>query len=108
MHKNKRKHLRIPVDYEVVFFWEDAAGKVCSARPRARDASDHGMRVHCAEEIAPGIQVYVDVPRKESAVEALVRHCDAERGGFRIGLEFTSTMGQPAAASDHNVDYYEV
>lgn len=107
MHKNKRKHTRVPADYEVVFFWEDGSKKVCTTRPRARDASDSGLRVHSSEAIAPGTQVYVDMPRQESAVEATVRYCAPEQDGYRIGLEFAAPMSKPAAVDEH-LDFYEI
>ncbi len=108
MQKIKRQHFRVPVDYEAVFFWEDAAGQVHTTRPRARDASESGMRVQSAVWIEPGNPVCVDIPPYGSAIEAIVRYCIAENGMYRIGVQFASGSRQTASEAEQGIDYYEV
>jgi len=108
MPKTKRQHNRVAVDYEVVFYWEDATGQVHSARPRARDTSNSGMRVESAVPIECGIDVCVEVPHYGVALEASVRYCVPEGNGFRIGVQFTSPNTQPADFGNGDIDYYEV
>jgi DnaJ domain/PilZ domain len=108
--KIKRQHDRVPVDYEVVFLWEDAAGEVHNTRPQACDASDSGMRVESPVSIESGTQVCVDVPRYGSVIEAVVRYCVPGDAAFRIGVQFFSSTGshQSPHAVGTELDYYEV
>lgn len=110
MQQTKRQHERITVDYEVVFLWEDANGQVHNTRPRARDASDSGMRVESALPIERGTQLCVDLPRYGSVVEAVVRYCVADGAGFRIGIEFSGATESQKSPYKVNteMDYYEV
>ncbi len=108
MHRNKRKHLRLPVDYEVVFFWEDGDRKVCSTRPKALDISDQGLRVHSSEQIEPGTHICIELPRKEAPVEAIVKYCTPEGDGFRIGIGFKTPANQASAPVDAGMDFYEI
>src|SRR5579863_1939832 len=88
MGRNKRRHNRVSVDYEVVFFWEDAQGQVHTTRPRVRDASDAGMRVESTVPIEIGTSVCVDIPRQGSVMEAVVRYSAPQGAAFQVGLEF--------------------
>jgi hypothetical protein len=110
MGKTNRKHNRVPVDYDVVFYWEDTSGRVHNARPRAIDLSESGIRVECSVPIEKGTQLCVDAPRRGSAQEGVVRYCTREGSIFRIGVEFVlSDPGQPQSKSGRGeVDYYEV
>ena len=108
MSKTKRQHRRVPVDYEVVFFWEDASGQVHTIRPRAGDSSDSGMRVESAVPIEIGTQVCVDVPGSGSAIEAVVRYCVPKGAVFRIGIQFISESQQSRPAAGAAMDYYEI
>jgi hypothetical protein len=108
MSKTKRQHQRALVDYEVVFYWEDASGQVHTTRPRARDASDSGMRVESTIPIESGTQLCVEVPRSRSAVEAVVRYCVANGAVFRIGVQFSSASHESPHADGAETDYYEV
>jgi curved DNA-binding protein CbpA len=108
----QRQHDRVPVDYEVVFLWEDTTGQVHNTRPRARDASDSGMRVESPVFIESGTQVCVDVPRYGSVIEAVVRYCVPDDRAFRIGMQFFSSASggseQSAHPADSELDYYEI
>lgn len=108
MQHKKRKHERTPVNYEVVFYWEDAAGQVHSIRPRAHDASDGGMCVESSMPIEIGTEVCVEAPTYGSALLASVRYCVKGGAGFRIGIEFTSGAHRPSAEMDSGADYYEI
>jgi hypothetical protein len=104
MQKIKRQHDRVPVDYEVAFYWEDAAGQVYTTRPRARDASPSGMCVESTVPIESGTEVCVDIPDHGSASEAVVRYCVRDNAVFRIGVQFLSGSHR----SGPEMDYYEV
>lgn len=108
MQRTKREHYRMPVDYQVVVYWEDDAGKVSTARPRARDISEAGMRIECPVRIEPGTRVCMEVPRYSSPIEASVRYCVPGGSGFRIGLEFTAATRQSMQPVAGEVDFYEV
>jgi curved DNA-binding protein len=110
MPKTKRKSDRVPVDYGVVFYWEDAAGQVHIARPRARDASESGMRVESTESIESGTQVCADIPSYGSVIEAVVRYCIADGELFRIGVQFSSASESNASQDTvkAELDYYEI
>jgi len=90
MPKIDRQHHRVSVDYEVVFYWEDAASQVQTARAQARDGSASGMRVESNVAIERGTQVCIDVPRCGYAIEAVVRYCVPDGAAFRIGVQFSS------------------
>jgi len=107
MHKEERQRYRVPVDYEVVAYWE-AGGQVYTTRPRVRDASDDGLRLESAVPIDFGIQVCLDLPNSPSACEAVVRYCLPEAGGYRIGVQFSSASPHSRPASQVEADYYEV
>src|SRR6185369_5782417 len=98
MHKEERQRYRVPVDYEVVAYWE-AGGQVYTTRPRVRDASDDGLRLESAVPIDFGIQVCLDLPNSPSACEAVVRYCLPEAGGYRIGVQFSSASPHSRPAS---------
>ena len=108
--ETKRQHDRVPVDYGVVFYWEDATGKVHTARPRARDASASGMRVESAVAIERGTQVCADIPSYGSVMEAVVRYCVPDGAVFRIGVQFSiqSDTRQSQDAMRAELDYYEI
>jgi DnaJ-domain-containing protein 1 len=108
LQQNKRQHYRVPVDYEVVFYWEDALGHVQLTRPQARDVSDTGMRVESEVSIESGTQVCVDTPHGGSALEAVVRYCVPENAYFRIGVQFSSGSHPSAHTTATEIDYYEV
>jgi hypothetical protein len=108
MQQNKRQHYRIPVNFEVVFYWEDAAGQVYSTRPRARDASDFGMNVESSVPIESGTEVCVDAAPYASAVSALVRHCTQTEGGYRIGIQFSSRLERSPNGVHAGMDCYEI
>jgi len=108
MPKTKRKQYRIPVDYEVGFYWEGVSGSVGTTRPRARDVSAGGMRVESCMSIDAGTQVYVNVPRYSNAIEATVCYCQPASQGFRIGVRFSSEMPTLPRAVGALVDHYEV
>jgi len=107
MQKNKRRHQRIPADYEVVFFWEDQHG-VQTARTKSRDASDSGLKVESAVSIQSGTQVCVEIPRYGTAIEGIVRYCNAEGAVFQIGVEFSSESRSSSQPESKEIDYYEV
>jgi len=107
MQKTKRQHQRITVDYQVVFYWEDSTGQVQTLRPRARDASESGMRLESTVPMAIGTQVCMDVPRLGSAIEAVVRYCVQNGELFRIGVQFCSGSHQSNLTSAE-IDYYEI
>ena len=96
MSKMKRRHYRVPVSYEVVFYWEDASGVVYTTRPRARDISNLGLRVESTVAIQPGTHVCLEVPRHDSAIETVVRYCEPEGSAFRVGVEFEKEQQQLA------------
>ena len=108
MPKNKRQHHRIAIDYEVVFYWEDAGGRVQTIRARARDASESGMRVETDVAIEPGTQLCIEVPRYSSAIEATVCYCIRDGAIFHIGLQFSAPSHQHAEAIAAEIDYYEI
>src|ERR1022692_903061 len=110
MQNTKRQHDRVPVDYGVVFYWEDATGKVHTARPRARDASASGMRVESTIAIETGTLVCADIPSYGSVIEAVVRYCIADGTVFRIGAQFASASDSPQSrdAVKEELDYYEI
>ncbi len=108
MQRIKREHYRAPVDYEVVLYWEDGAGHVSNARPRARDISEAGMRIACPLPIEPGTHVCMEVPRYGFPMEASVRYCVREGDDFRIGFEFSSATRESMRSSEGEADYYEV
>ena len=108
MSKMKRRHYRVPVSYEVVLYWEDASGAVYTTRPRARDISNSGLRVESTVAIQPGTHVCLEVPRHDSAIETVVRYCEAEGSAFRIGVEFEKEQAQLAHAAGVSLDYYEI
>jgi curved DNA-binding protein len=93
MPRTTRRHHRAPVDYEVTLFWEDAAGKVHTSRPRARDASDGGMRVESDVSIPTETSLCVDIPLK-GVLEAVVRYCVPLGAAFQVGIEFPSRSRQ--------------
>jgi len=107
LQQTKRQHERVTVDYEVVFLWEDAGGKVHNTRPRARDASDSGMRVESTVPIENGTQLCVELPRYGSVIEAVVRYCVADGAVFRIGVQYSSSSESPYSVN-MEMDYYEV
>jgi hypothetical protein len=107
MHKTKRQHDRTPVNYDVVFYWEEA-GQVKSARPRARDASDFGMRVDSAVNIERGTEVCVEAAAYGSPITAVVRYCIPEGTLFRIGIQFSSSAHQSSQSVNAGTDYYEI
>jgi len=108
MPKIKRQHHRVPADYEVVLYWEDATGQVHTTRALARDASDSGMRVESTVPIESGTQVCADVPRPGSPIEAVVRYCVPDGAVFRIGVQFSSGSQQSRQRAGAERDYYEV
>ena len=108
MTQTKRQHDRIPVDYEVVFLWEDETGQVHNTRPRARDASDGGLRVASSVPIESGTQICVDLPRFGSAIEAIVCYCIEEERGYRIGVQFSAPDADESFAFRSDLDYYEI
>jgi hypothetical protein len=108
MAKTKRRHYRVPVAYDVLFYWEEGAGTVCSTRPRACDVSTSGMRVQSTMAIRCGTQVCVEVPRHDTAIEGLIRYCIALDEGFRIGIEFSTDQPALAQLAAEGLDYYEI
>lgn len=108
MQRMKRRHERIPVDYEVVIYWEDAAGQVHSARPRVRDASDFGLRLESGVAIEEGAEICVDAASSGGAVAAVVRYCIAADAGYRIGIQFAGGAQPHGAAIRAEIDYYEI
>ncbi|MGO9970844.1 MAG: DnaJ domain-containing protein [Bryobacteraceae bacterium] len=108
MPKIDRQHHRVSVDYEVVFYWEDAASQVQTARAQARDGSASGMRVESNVAIERGTQVCIDVPRCGYAIEAVVRYCVPDGAAFRIGVQFSSNSCHAAHAVSAEINYYEV
>jgi curved DNA-binding protein len=108
MQRIKREHYRAPIDYEVVLYWENAAGQVSNARPKACDISEAGMRIACLRPIEPGTHVYMEVPRYGFPMEASVRYCVPEGDGFRIGFEFSSATREAMRSAEGDADYYEV
>lgn len=108
MHRVKRQHERIPVNYEVVIYWEDAAGQVHSTRPRVRDASDFGLGLESGVAIAEGAEICVDSPSSGGAVAAVVRYCIAADAVYRIGIQFAGGAQRPGDAVHKEADYYEV
>ena len=108
MSKMKRRHYRVPVSYEVVFYWEDAGGAVFTTRPRGRDISSSGLRVESNVAIQPGTHVCLEVPRHDSAIETVVRYCEPDGGAFRIGVEFEKEQQRLAHSAGNSLDYYEI
>jgi hypothetical protein len=108
MPKMKRRHYRVPVSYQVVFYWEDATGAVFTTRPRARDICSFGMRVDSDVAIPVGTQICLEVPQHDSAIEAVVRHCTPEGAAFRIGIAFDNAQPQLAHSAGASLDYYEI
>jgi curved DNA-binding protein CbpA len=108
MPKIKRREYRIPASHDVAFYWEDSAGSVHTTRPRARDVSSSGMRVESSMPIECGTQVCVEVPRHNSAIDAVVRYCVADGAGFRIGVQFSKEQYQLAQSIGAALDYYEI
>jgi curved DNA-binding protein len=108
MPKVKRRHYRIPVSFDVAFYWEDAACKVYTTRPRARDVSSSGMRVESAMSIECGTEVCVEIERHSSAIDGIVRYCVPEGTAFRIGVQFSSDQHHFARAVGATLDYYEI
>src|SRR5215467_13697866 len=108
MQRIKRQHYRSPVDYEVALYWEDASGQVLSARPRARDISEAGIRVQCPTHIEPGTHVCMENSRYGFPIEAAVRYCVSEEDGYRIGFEFSSETREAMISAASEADYYEV
>ena len=108
MQRTKREFYRTPVDYDVVLYWEDGAGQVSHACPRARDLSEAGMRVHCAVRIEPGTHVCMETQRHSFPIEATVQYCVAEDEGFRIGFEFSAATRDSMRSATQDNDYYEV
>jgi len=108
MTRTIRQHERETVDFEVVLYWEDAEGEVHSVKPRARDLSPSGMRLHSELAVEPGTQVYLDVRRFGLPVEGVARYCVAEEAGFRIGVEFSVRADRIVDPFPKDVDYYEV
>lgn len=104
----RRRQERIPADYEVAVYWEDAAGQVHSARPRVRDASDFGLCLKSGAAIEEGAEICVDAAASGGAVAAVVRYCIAMGGVYRIGIEFAGGAQPHAGAIRAEIDYYEV
>ncbi|HMC58585.1 MAG TPA: DnaJ domain-containing protein [Candidatus Solibacter sp.] len=108
MTKIKRQHLREPVDFELVVYWEFGEGQVGSCQPQARDTSDGGMRLQSPIRIEPGMHVFLDMPQYGFPLEGAIRYCVPDDGGFRIGLEFSSTTRQSMQPLSKDIDYYDV
>ena len=108
MQKATRQHNREPVDFQVVLYWEDAAGQVHSIRPRASDLSPGGIRLKSEVGVDPGTQVYLDVRRYGVPLEGTVRYCVAGASGYRIGVEFAHPAGRVVESYAKDVDFYEI
>jgi curved DNA-binding protein len=104
----KRKHVREPVDFPLVVYWEFGEGQVGSCQPQARDVSDGGMRLQSPNRIEPGMHVFLDVAQYGFPLEGVIRYCVPSEGGFRIGLEFSSATRQSMKPPPKDIDYYDV
>ena len=108
MQRVKRRHERVPVNYEVVIYWEDGAGQVHSARPRVRDASDSGLCLEGGVAIEEGTEICVDAASSVGAAAAVVRYCIAAGAVYRIGIQFAAGAQRPGQAIRAEIDYYEI
>ena len=108
MQKTKRRHDRIPADYDVTLHWEGATGQVHTAQTRAREVSESGMGVESTVPIESGTLVCVDIPHHGSANQGVVRYCVPVNAAFRIGVQFFRNSHPFPPAPGVEMDYYEI
>ncbi|HLH00937.1 MAG TPA: HDOD domain-containing protein [Bryobacteraceae bacterium] len=95
---NSRRESRHPIDGSLRIRWQDEEGRERMCNAQLENVSRSGLRLHVPDRIPVRALVSCNDPRVGISGSGSVRYCNASRGKYVIGLEFTNGTGWPKHA----------